>query len=116
MTPTRAGLDKQPADVAAMFDDVARRYDALLVNPIKDGLNLVAKEGPILNRRDGVLCLSRDAGAWDELSPAALEVHPFDLEQAAGALDTALTPELVQEGLAQVGRHGFPVVEELAPA
>ena len=35
-----------------------QRYDVLLVNPIKDGLNLVAKEGPVVNRRDGVLCLS----------------------------------------------------------
>ena len=67
------------------------RYDVLLVNPVKDGLNLVAKEGPIVNERDGVLCLSADAGAWDELGPAALEVHPFDIEQTAGALDRALT-------------------------
>jgi len=58
---------------------------------VKDGLNLVAKEGPIVNDRDGVLCLSADAGAWDELGPAALEVHPFDIEQTAGALDRALT-------------------------
>jgi trehalose 6-phosphate synthase len=67
------------------------RYDVLLVNPIKDGLNLVAKEGPILNRRDGVLCLSPDAGAWDELGEAAIETHPYDLEQAARALHTGLT-------------------------
>src|SRR4029079_14172710 len=66
-------------------DDVARtvaglwRYDVLVVNPIKDGLNLVAKEGPIVNERDGVLCLSPDAGAWDELADAALEMHPYDI-------------------------------------
>ena len=54
-------------------DDYARsvagmqRYDVLLVNPIRDGLNLVAKEGPVVNRRDGVLCLSPEAGAYDEL-------------------------------------------------
>ncbi len=52
-------------------DDFARsvagmqRYDVLFVNPVKDGLNLVAKEGPILNRRDGLVCLSREAGAYD---------------------------------------------------
>jgi trehalose 6-phosphate synthase len=51
----------------------------------------VAKEGPLVNERDGVLCLSPGAGAWDELGPAALEVHPFDVEQAAGALHTALS-------------------------
>src|SRR5262249_19950056 len=67
------------------------RYDVLLVNSVKDGLNLVAKEGPLVNERDGVLCLSRGAGAWDELRPAALEVHPFDVEQAAGALQAALS-------------------------
>jgi trehalose 6-phosphate synthase len=78
-------------------DDFARsvagmqRYDALLVNPLKDGLNLVAKEGPAVNTRDGVLCLSREAGAFDELGSAVEAVHPFDLEQTAGALERALT-------------------------
>ena len=77
-------------------DDFARsvaglqRYDALLVNPLKDGLNLVAKEGPLLNERDGVLCLSRDAGAFDELGEASIEVHPYDLAQTAEALAAAL--------------------------
>jgi len=46
----------------------------LLVNPVSDGLNLVAKEGPILNLNDGVLALSREAGAWEELAAAALEI------------------------------------------
>jgi trehalose 6-phosphate synthase len=78
-------------------DDLARtvaalcRYDVLLVNPLKDGLKLVAKEGPILNRNDGVLCLSPDAGAWDELGEAALLVHPYDLEQCAATLHVALS-------------------------
>jgi len=67
------------------------RYDALLVNPVKDGLNLVAKEGPILNRSDGVLCLSPDAGVWDELGDVALAAHPYDLEQCAATLHTALS-------------------------
>lgn len=78
-------------------DDFARaaagyqRYDALLVNPIKDGLNLVAKEGPILNEVDGVLCLSPEAGAWDELGPAALRTHPYDLDATAAVISHALT-------------------------
>jgi trehalose 6-phosphate synthase len=67
------------------------RYDVLLVNPIKDGLNLVAKEGPLVNRRDGVLCLSPEAGAYEELSDAALRVHPYDVQQTAAALHRALT-------------------------
>ena len=59
-------------------DDFARsvagmqRYDVLFVNPVKDGLNLVAKEGPILNRRDGLVCLSREAGAYAELKERRL--------------------------------------------
>jgi trehalose 6-phosphate synthase len=77
-------------------DDYARsiagmqRYDVLLVNALRDGLNLVAKEGPVVNRRDGLLCLSPEAGAYEELKPAAIMVHPYDVEQCAGALDDAL--------------------------
>lgn len=78
--------DDFPRSVAGFL-----RYDALLVNPIKDGLNLVAKEGPLVNRRDGVLCLSTEAGAYDELQSAVLAVHPYDLDQTAGALHAALT-------------------------
>ncbi len=77
--------DDFPRTVAAM-----QRYDVLLVNSVKDGLNLVAKEGPLVNRRDGVLVLSADTGAWDELGAEALEVHPYDLEQGAAALHQAL--------------------------
>lgn len=77
--------DDYPTSVAALC-----RYDVLVVNPVLDGLNLVAKEGPLLNRRDGVLCLSRGAGAFDELGPAALEVHPYDVLQTAEAMHAAL--------------------------
>jgi trehalose 6-phosphate synthase len=66
------------------------RYDALLVNSLKDGLNLVAKEGPLVNRRGGVLCLSPEAGAYDELHEVAVETHPYDLGQSAAALHEAL--------------------------
>ena len=62
----------------------------LLVNPVRDGLNLVAKEGPLINTRDGVLALSREAGAFDELSPAVLEVNPFDVSGTAAVLAQAL--------------------------
>jgi trehalose 6-phosphate synthase len=64
--------------------------DVLLVNPVRDGLNLVAKEGPLLNRVDGVLVLSHEAGAWEELAGAALGVNPFDVSGTAGALHRAL--------------------------
>lgn len=66
-------------------------YDVLLVNPIRDGLNLVAKEGPVLNRRHGLLALSRDAGAFEELEGPVFEVHPYDIAQTADALHAALT-------------------------
>jgi trehalose 6-phosphate synthase len=83
-------------------DDFARsvaglqRYDVLFVNPIRDGLNLVAKEGPVCNRRDGLLCLSPEAGAFPELQTAAIPAHPFDIEHSAAALDTALSMPLDQ--------------------
>ena len=81
-------------------DDFARsvaglqRYDVLVVNALRDGLNLVAKEGPACNRRDGVLCLSPEAGAYDELQSAVTPMHPYDIEEAAGALDEALAMPL----------------------
>jgi len=65
--------------------------DVLLVNPVRDGLNLVAKEGGLLNDADGVLVLSREAGAWEELAEAALGVNPFDVSGTADALHRALT-------------------------
>ena len=78
--------DNFPHSVAAL-----RRYDVLLVNPIRDGLNLVAKEGPILNERDGVLVLSREAGVWGELAGAAIGINPFDVGGTAEALAVALS-------------------------
>jgi len=77
--------DNFPRSVAAL-----RRYDLLLVNPVRDGLNLVAKEGPLLNERNGVLALSREAGVWEELSGVALEVNPFDVAGTADVLAAGL--------------------------
>jgi trehalose 6-phosphate synthase len=77
--------DNHPRSVAAL-----RRADVLLVNPVRDGLNLVAKEGPLVNERDGVLVLSHQAGAWDELGEHAIGVNPFDVTGTAQAVATAL--------------------------
>ena len=77
--------DDYPRSLAALS-----RYDVLLVNPVRDGLNLVAKEGPVLDPRHGVLALSREAGAFDELRVAALEVNPFDVSGTAAVLARAL--------------------------
>ncbi|HEY2429553.1 MAG TPA: trehalose-6-phosphate synthase [Acidimicrobiales bacterium] len=78
--------DDFPRSMAAL-----QRYDVLLVNPIRDGLNLVAKEGPLINRSDGVLALSREAGAWEEMAGVALEVNPFDVAGTADVLAAALS-------------------------
>jgi len=68
------------------------RADVALVNPVRDGLNIVAKEMAIVNRRNAVLCLSPEAGAWEELRDAgALAAPPFDLQGTADALYAALT-------------------------
>jgi trehalose 6-phosphate synthase len=66
------------------------RSDVLLVNPIRDGLNLVALEGPLANARDGVLCLSREAGAHEVQRDACITVQPYDIVQTAAALHEAL--------------------------
>jgi trehalose 6-phosphate synthase len=63
----------------------------LLVNAVYDGLNLVAKEGPLVNERDGVLVLSENAGAHEELAEWAVSINPFDIAGQADALHTALT-------------------------
>ncbi len=65
--------------------------DALMVNSVADGMNLVAKEAVTVNRRDGVLLLSESAGAHEELGHYAITVHPFDVQQQADALYEALT-------------------------
>ena len=65
-------------------------YDVLLVNPMIDGMNLVAKEGPVVNERDGVLVLSEGAGASEQLGEGALVISPYDVVQTAEALHRAL--------------------------
>jgi trehalose 6-phosphate synthase len=66
-------------------------YDVLLVNSLADGMNLVSKEGPIINERDGVLVLSKRVGSYCELAEGALSVSPEDVEGTAEALWMALT-------------------------
>jgi trehalose 6-phosphate synthase len=86
--------------VLSVSDDYARSLaaltlsDVLLINPVRDGMNLVAKEGPLVNTQDGVLVLSREAGAWEELElggDGALGVNPFDVAGTADVLHAALT-------------------------
>jgi trehalose 6-phosphate synthase len=77
--------DNFPESVAAY-----RQYDVLLVNALADGMNLIAKEAPLVNARDGVLVLSETVGAHDELGPFAVSVNPFDIQGQADALHEAL--------------------------
>jgi trehalose 6-phosphate synthase len=78
--------DNFPQSVAAY-----KQYDVLLVNALFDGLNLVSKEAPLVNERDGVLLLSENAGAHEELGEWALTVNPFDVYGQAQAIYEALT-------------------------
>ena len=68
-----------------------KHYDVLLVNAMFDGMNLVAKEGPLVNARDGVSILSENTGAHEELGEFALSVNPFDIQETADSIHAALT-------------------------
>jgi trehalose 6-phosphate synthase len=104
--PIRADIRDDYAETLAAY----ARYDVLLVNPVFDGMNLVAKEGPALNERDGVLILSENAGAHWELGEDAITVNPFDVEGTATALELALDMPaeeraLRAKGLREVVEH-----------
>jgi len=77
--------ENYPRAVAAMT-----LYDVLLVNSLADGMNLVAKEGPAVNQRDGVLILSERTGAYQQLEPGALVIPPLDVYATAEAMHQAL--------------------------
>src|SRR4029078_532322 len=77
-------------------DDYARslaalqRAEVLVVNPLRDGMNLVAKEGPVLSEPGVAMVLSREAGAADELGGDSLFVTPYDVSGTAAAMHEAL--------------------------
>jgi trehalose 6-phosphate synthase len=68
-----------------------KHYDVLVVNAMFDGMNLVAKEGPLVNERSGVSVLSENTGAHEELGEFALSVNPFDIQEMADSIHAALT-------------------------
>jgi trehalose 6-phosphate synthase len=84
-------IDLQVADNFAQSVAAYKQYDVLLVNAVFDGLNLVSKEAPLLNARDGVLILSENTGSSEELAEWALTVNPFDVYGQAQAFYDALT-------------------------
>jgi len=77
--------DDFPASIAAY-----KQFDILLVNAVMDGLNLVAKEAPVVNRRAGAVALSVNAGAFEELGEWVVPVDPLDVSGTAAALEAAL--------------------------
>ncbi len=80
--------ESYPRALAALQD-----YDILLVNSIADGMNLVAKEGAVLNHKNGVLILSESAGAREQLESGALVIPPCDIAATADAIHQALIME-----------------------
>ncbi|MBV9020718.1 MAG: trehalose-6-phosphate synthase [Ktedonobacteraceae bacterium] len=81
-------------------------YDTLLVNPVIDGMNLVAKEGPAVNKSNGVLVLSRSSGAFQQLAQASIPISPSDHLETAEALYNALMlPAEERQRLSQLARE-----------
>ena len=78
--------DDFPQSIAAY-----KQFDVLLVNAVMDGLNLVAKEAPLVNTRDGVVVLSVNAGAHEELGAWTVSIDPLDVEGQATALEDAIS-------------------------
>ncbi|MFE5075333.1 alpha,alpha-trehalose-phosphate synthase (UDP-forming) [Streptomyces halstedii] len=86
-TPVLLHVDDDFARSLAAY----RLADVALVNPIRDGMNLVAKEVPVVSDHGCALVLSREAGAYEELGDDAIVVNPYDVSATAAALHEALT-------------------------
>jgi trehalose 6-phosphate synthase len=87
----RAAIDLRLVEDLPLAVAGYRVCDVLMVNALADGMNLVAKEAVVVNRRDAVLALSENTGAHQELGAFAVTLHPFDIQQQADALHAALT-------------------------
>jgi trehalose 6-phosphate synthase len=84
------------------FHEAVARYkhfDLLMVNSLFDGMNLVAKEAPAVNTRDGVVLLSENTGAHEELGDCTLSVNPFDIQEQADTIYRALTMDFEERRL-----------------
>lgn len=94
--------DDFPSSIAAY-----KQYDVLFVNAVMDGLNLVAKEAPLVNTRDGVVVLSVNAGAYEELAEWTVAIDPFDVDAQAAAIGAALAQpaEERRRNLAGIREH-----------
>ena len=87
-----------------------QRYDILMVNSIADGMNLVAKEGPIVNQMDGVVILSERTGARQQLEEGAIVISPCDIYATAQAMHRGLVMNL--EERQRRGDHLKKIIEE----
>jgi trehalose 6-phosphate synthase len=83
------------------YEAVARykQYDLLVVNSIFDGMNLVAKEAPAVNEREGVVMLSENTGSHEEIGEVTLSVNPFDIQEQADVIHRALTMDREERAL-----------------
>jgi trehalose 6-phosphate synthase len=90
-----ATLDWQPIQYICRGDydlviALLKKFDVLMVNPILDGMNIVAKEGSVVNENNGVLILSTGAGCYEELKDGSICINPYDIRQTAESIDMAL--------------------------
>ncbi|WP_208754137.1 alpha,alpha-trehalose-phosphate synthase (UDP-forming) [Streptomyces bauhiniae] len=108
-TPVLLHLDDDFARSLAAY----RLADVALVNPIRDGMNLVAKEVPVVSDEGVALVLSREAGAYEELSEHAITVNPYDVVGTAEALHEALT--LPDPARAERSKHLSDAATALPP-
>ncbi|MET8693245.1 trehalose-6-phosphate synthase [Streptomyces bauhiniae] len=108
-TPVLLHLDDDFARSLAAY----RLADVALVNPIRDGMNLVAKEVPVVSDEGVALVLSREAGAYEELSEHAITVNPYDIVGTAEALHEALT--LPDAARAERSKHLADAATALPP-
>jgi len=94
-----------PGSLAAL-----RLADVLLVNPVRDGMNLVAEEGVVLSEHDCAVVLSREAGIADQYGQDALLVNPYDVTETAEALHAALSIHAVSQSSSKAARIGVAAV------
>ncbi len=94
-TPVHTFLENDRTQALAAM----QYYDVLLVNPLIDGMNLVAKEGPVVNKKDGMLVLSNTAGAFQQLGKFSIPISPTDTAETAAALYKALMMPLEERHL-----------------
>ncbi|WP_331275708.1 trehalose-6-phosphate synthase [Methanobacterium veterum] len=79
-------FDAEYSLVTAAF----KNYDCLLINSINDGMNIVPKEGSIVNENDGILIISETTGAYDELKENAININALDITETADAIYKAV--------------------------